>query len=469
MPLTFSPFARLDLRLEVSHEIIGALKPAIVDLASRVAQGSSIAAAAARTFERFPSLAPWFEGVAADANRAFGLRSEILYPQTDRLMRFCAREVCHDVTLDFDTSSMELGGLRELIGRLALGAQERRAIARAAGEPFDQILTSLLDAGLVVPAEAQTERRLSRRRPGLARLQHASLAVSTNLTRLLIDPHFGSMYVPANLEAQMRAADWIPNVDGILVSHGHADHWDLPSILMAPPHLPIVVPHVPRASILSDDLAARLRSLGFQHVHDGPWYSSAVTIGDITIWSYPFYGEQPLASAALRSADLRNWGNTYYIGTPYFSAWIIVDAGDDAVGGMLQVAERIARDHGGVDFLASNLRDFIVGESPTYVTGTGSYWLALTPDQMMDFPRFGRERLTLGPDGVAEVAVRCRARYVLPYAHWWREPSQADASEEQLVRALHDAIGGRGPQVIPWNIGETVLPSGVRSSELHVL
>jgi hypothetical protein len=79
---------------------------------------------------------------------------------------------------------------------------------------------------------------------------------------------------------------------------------------------------------------------------------------------------------------------------------------------------------------------------------------------MAGFADLGEEHFKLGAVGVAEVAARCRARYVLPYAHWWRESGTSDEQESMLAGQLAAALPDGGPVVVDWTIGERLRLQG---------
>jgi L-ascorbate metabolism protein UlaG (beta-lactamase superfamily) len=247
-------------------------------------------------------------------------------------------------------------------------------------------------------------------------------------------------------------------VDAIVISHSHLDHWHLPSLMMFPSDTLIVVPKVPRATMLCPDFAATLRALGFTRVVTLGWFDPPVLVGDLEVHALPFYGEQPLLRGAPRHPDLRNYGNTYVVRHDSYTSWFLIDSGNDWMGRMAQVAHEVRARFGRVDLLMSNLNEFPVS-TPMYITG-GHYWLALTPDQLRSFTSMANDVITLGPGGVAEVCHIVQARKFLPYAHWWGEIGKPLDQEPFLTEQLRSRLADLGAttKIIPWSIGDSYLP-----------
>lgn len=294
---------------------------------------------------------------------------------------------------------------------------------------------------------------------GVFRMQHAGLLYQSETTRILVDPHFHSMYAP-RLSTLFGPADFCDGVDAVLISHSHSDHFSLGSLLFLPRDTLIIVPNVPRASLLCPDMAGLLRQLGFTNVMTPKWYDDAITVGDIEVFALPFYGEQPLATPLWSDARVRNWGNTYYLRMPSFTSLILIDSGNDPQGNMLQVAEHVRSNLGPVDYLLSNLGEFHVGANgPRYIEPCGAYFLSLSRGQIQDFASLRGQSLTLGPRGVAECCRACDARYFLPYAHWWEEPYAQTAQEQSLLPLLAQALRSESntTTIVPWRIGDRVV------------
>ena len=245
----------------------------------------------------------------------------------------------------------------------------------------------------------------------------------------------------------------------MILSHAHTDHYDLPSLMMIPRDTWIIVPRVPRASILTPQICVELTQLGFRNVIEKDWYSSSLKIEDIEIFAFPFYGEQPLRFEHPRHPMLRNWGNSYAFVTPDFSAWCLIDSGADAEGSMVDVAHLVQRRLGNVDVVLANLHEFYVGVgrcNPFYTTGAGEYWLSLTADQMARFPELCQHQITLGTKGVSEICAIVGAKTFLPYAHAWSNFGTVPDDEPFLLQKLHSepALAMQNTQIENWHIGD---------------
>ena len=68
--------------------------------------------------------------------------------------------------------------------------------------------------------------------PGIQRLEHASLLIASDTTRLLTDPI--SLAIGGNVglpDLDRAPSNLGQRIDGMLVTHGHLDHWHVPTIL----------------------------------------------------------------------------------------------------------------------------------------------------------------------------------------------------------------------------------------------
>jgi L-ascorbate metabolism protein UlaG (beta-lactamase superfamily) len=302
------------------------------------------------------------------------------------------------------------------------------------------------------------------RRPGIYRREHASLIVRSETTTVLIDPLVRHMMMPSLWS--MPDAD--EPVDGILISHSHTDHWSPLALIerAIDPTIPIVVPQVPRRSLLTlPDMAHELRTLGLHAV--APAWGETVQIGDITIDVLPFYGEQPTRDEPLADPALRSHGNCYRIQTPQLSALILIDAGTDPAGSMVAVAEASRRRRGPVDVTLACLREFA---SP-FFGGLAMYWAVLPLGLLRDlFTRHEAGRMpctTAGPSGIAAVCAAAGARYFLPYAHGYEAPftpiadtgwGEGEPAEATLLAALTRELAALGAPTEPlaWDVGDQI-------------
>jgi L-ascorbate metabolism protein UlaG (beta-lactamase superfamily) len=327
--------------------------------------------------------------------------------------------------------------------------------------PYPELTEALSGIEVFTDQAAASDWKISSQLPGIFRLQHASFLLQTKKAKVLIDPHFvsgyshelptGSLMLPHNFTEL--------NLTAVLITHSHSDHYDLPSLMMLPRDIFMIVPKVPKASILAPRFEEELRALGFQNVVEADWYSDPVKVEDIEIRAFPFYGEQPLRHEFPRHPLLRNWGNSYTFQTPDFSAWCLIDSGADASGSMVDVAEEVKKRIGPVEVVLSNLHEFFIGvgrSNPFYTTGGGEYWLSLTADQIGRFPELCKDMITLGPKGVAEVCAIVNAKTFLPYSHLWSAIGAVPFDEPQLLNKFlsEPMVINKSVDVKDWRIGD---------------
>jgi L-ascorbate metabolism protein UlaG (beta-lactamase superfamily) len=299
--------------------------------------------------------------------------------------------------------------------------------------------------------------------PGIYRREHASLVIRTAGTTLLVDP-------------QSRRDGWTSNAgrypidatplapDCVLVTHGHGDHWHLPSLLGAvpSPDTPVVVPPVPRRNLLTPlTMAAELAMCG-QRVAVPAW-DTVFEVGDVRVQVLPFYGEQPTTELAPCDPDLRNFGSCYRFDTSHWSAMILVDAGRDAAGDILDAIQCSVARYGPVDVLLSCCFEF-----PEAINlGLPDYFVTVPFDQLRRIhvaQSAGKARpITLGPRGVARACAIAQARYFLPYAHGFRgigeDPASAEGgaqreSAQLLQVGRHLAELGGTTELVSWRPGD---------------
>ncbi|AFY58616.1 hypothetical protein Riv7116_6267 [Rivularia sp. PCC 7116] len=347
-------------------------------------------------------------------------------------------------------------------------------IKQQISEPMVDLLDKLIKSS-VVKEKPAVDIGVPLNTPGVFRLQHASVLYRTKTTGILVDPHLHSNYGIPGLKSDINRAQLEGLVDGILISHPHYDHWHYPTLMMFAKETPIFVPKVPRASIMCEDMAGRLKSLGFTNVIAVDWYSEPIRIGDININVLPFYGEQALVPEfdKPKYPELRNWGNTYLIDTEFYKSWLLIDAGQEPNGSMIEVAEYVKNSFGSIDLLISNFQPLSYNSIGTNLSGWGIDIVAnlLSNPQIFSVTNKpeGAYIALLGPKGVAEVCNIVNASYCFPYADSWAEAGKSGMHDEELIPQVQAELQkiGCSTKVIPWKIGDGYVTRNVTEWNLE--
>jgi protein-L-isoaspartate(D-aspartate) O-methyltransferase len=454
------PGSRLETVFDTADSTIAALSQFICEVAQHVGDGSSLSTAVRSAAKRHPQAVGAFDLADRDdasIDENFSLIDRFTFPNETLPASLIFERGSVKMRLALDgLSALDVKAMLSMCGSAHFTPDEIRDVL---DEPITVFFDALLEHGILATGRPPAASTPFADVPGVTRLQHAGLLYRGREAGVLVDPHLHSTYEPGGLRETFQRHWFEGHVDAILISHSHLDHFHLPTLMSFPRDLPIVVPRSPRATMLCPDFGATLRALGFERVITLGWYDPPLSIGDLEIFAFPFYGEQPLLHEPPRHPELRNHGNTYVVRHETYTSWCLIDSGNDRAGRMADVARDVAAQFGGVDLLISNLREFSP-YTPLYITGAGHYWLALTPDQMRRFSLMRDDVITLGPGGLAEVCKLVGAREFLPYAHWWGEPgalSGADESSllEQLATRL--VAGGVATVIRPWRIGESRL------------
>lgn len=313
--------------------------------------------------------------------------------------------------------------------------------------------------------------------PGIQRLEHASLIIASENTKILLDPIGLAAAGPFGFPClDQMTSNMNHSFDAIMLTHGHLDHWHLPTILRygREGSVPVIVPQIPFASLLAlDDFAKCLQGVG-QSVIESAW-GETVMIGDIEIDVLPFYGEQPFVSGPKPPDGVRNWGNCYRINTPQFSAIVLADSGDDAMGRTKDsIAASVAR-RGPPDIILSCCRE--MNKAPFW-QGLFTYWMVL-PFEELHKVVISREKeegvsITLGPEGIADVCKQSDAKLFAPYAHGFRGMGNTiddiawgsgESAESVMTARIERSLCAKGAttKVVNWLPGDIIrIASGVR-------
>ena len=111
--------------------------------------------------------------------------------------------------------------------------------------------------------------------PGLGHVNMYGLVDDKGLA--VVDPGLPGPQSWKALKQRLKDAGFrLRDVHTVIVTHSHPDHFDLATLLRLGRATPIVVPEVPRESLLAMDMAARLRQLGFAAVRTRNWPTSMV-------------------------------------------------------------------------------------------------------------------------------------------------------------------------------------------------
>ncbi|MCI0613866.1 MBL fold metallo-hydrolase [bacterium] len=452
-----SPDTTISVKRAFSDPMLESIRPYIWNIACGIRDGCGLASSVGFVNHNFREQSQHFH--IEDDLSTFGLKEHLLFPEEDRIAKFIFRNRKTDKILEIKNLTEEdvcgIGDCLEVLSRSTTNSSIVRSLR------YSEFIETLKDIEVFVDTHSETAWNFPSRCPGIFRLQHASFLLQTEKARVLIDPHFVSENnYDIDSQSRMMPQNFTQlNINAVLISHAHSDHYDLPSLMMLPRDTLMIVPKVPRSSLLAPVFSEELRELGFQNVVEQDWYSASIQVEDIKIHAYPFYGEQPLRYEHPRHRMLRNWGNSYAFLTPDFSAWCLIDSGADADGSMVTVAEEIKTNLGSIDVVLSNLHDFFVGvtrSNPFYTTGAGEYWLSLTADQMARFPELCKQQITLGAKGVAEICAIVEAKTFLPYAHAWSNFGTVPDDEPRLLQKLcsQPALANRNIQIESWRIGD---------------
>lgn len=260
---------------------------------------------------------------------------------------------------------------------------------------------------------------------------HAAVCLFHAGIRVWLDPFFlpkKSIYKtwqplsPLDLPAEQHC---------VLFTHSHPDHFDPASLLLFPANTLFFVPPCPDGeSLLTLDMAFRLRQLGFERVQTLPWWENT-NLGEFSITALPFYGEQAVGYSAAEPL-LWNHGSTWNIRRKQDgkSFLFLADSGSDPRSYVTQFARQVRQQLGKVDYLFGNCRRWRLYPGQ-YITSSVPQYLLATPDCEIAIP----QTIMMEAHELAAFAEICGTSHVFPYAMggapWFSELGLGYAHENQ--------------------------------------
>ena len=240
-------------------------------------------------------------------------------------------------------------------------------------------------------------------------LGHNTAVVRSGKAAVIVDPWLlpASNRYPETFQPAQRAE--LGEIDALIITHSHPDHFDPATLLQFRCDTPVIVPRVQRESLLSVEMKTRLLELGFSDVRELDWWESA-WIADIEVVALPFYGEQPTSGEQL-IPEVRNSGNAYLIRTPGVSCAFVADCGRDSRGDVRDVALEAYRRFGSVDFLFSGYRGWRIYPIQLVESSVPAYALFVPPDLYAV-----RQSIMNDAAEAVDTAEHWHARYLVPYA-----------------------------------------------------
>ncbi|HET9713225.1 MAG TPA: MBL fold metallo-hydrolase [Pyrinomonadaceae bacterium] len=360
------------------------------------------------------------------------LRPEILYPdpQLAQPEQITIYRNASDESVTISLSGDDWRKVHRLIAGLA--GQEAMKPDLDSGER--DLISVLSDERLVAARNTNESRGSAFDAADITFIGHNTALIRSPEASVIIDPFFCAAGEQYPSSYQPLTIHDFGKIDAILITHSHPDHFDPASLLQFSTATRIIVPDISRETILAVDMAARLNELGFTNCERLAWDQS-VRILDLELHALPFYGEQPTNLGVLHP-EIRNYGNTYVVRTPRYSAAFVADSGRDAAGDVKDVAKEWHRRFGPIDVLFAGYRGWETYAVQLLFSSVSRYIL-FVPSRLWNT----RLQLMNNIDNAIDLAEYWGARYLVPYgdggAPWYWQiglgPKLDDQSSEDTA------------------------------------
>lgn len=387
--------------------------------------------AAAMAFFVFPD-AERYLATEAGPQGPYLLKDEYLFQPNVPLVAFDVRQ-SHDwkpvLPSEEPLSSEARSAIRNVLLRVA-GTSEEHRIARALEEA--RALPSARDIDL--------------RSPGVYLTGHSSVFVKGSKSGVLIDPIYSSWL---HSEGGISAIDLHQSVDAVMLTHSHFDHYHLPTLLQFSDR-PMVVPAVPRASLVCEQIAQRLKEFHVPDVRSPQWHTS-FEVGEFKIHVLPFYGEQFLTSELYPEA--RSWGNSYVIERDDFRVFIAADSGFEPDRSVIPMIADWVSANGPIDVVLAQSLGLRVcfgeGDPDVQITALACSRKAVDAVEMLR----PEHRITLSVSDLPELCSAARARNLVLYGHFQTDVGSPGVRPD-LLKAAQSAMHNSGTKLVPLAIGQ---------------
>lgn len=227
---------------------------------------------------------------------------------------------------------------------------------------------------------------------------HATLLIEIGQRRLLTDPNFDDTlgrFLPRVSEPGIALAD-LPALDGILLTHAHADHLSFRSLDQLPREIPLFAPPA---------VAAWLIRLGYSHARPLP-ADSQVVVGGVVV----------------HAASARHQGSRYSVDRWRSAAnMYLLDAGEETCFFAGDTALTPDTHRVVADVVHGNGRGLDIALLPI---GHAPWWK----------PGFRRGHMSA--DDALQLFDRLEARYLVPY-HWGTFQHVTSGAYDAINRLKH--------------------------------